>query len=68
MIIDANNYKLKIQLLDTIDDDWQKVEIICSLQDDDTKIELLDKLESSSAKGIVISSLNNDDKKLELLR
>ena len=28
--------KLKIQLLDTIDDDFEKAHIICSLSDDET--------------------------------
>lgn len=65
---ETDDDKLKIQLLDKIDDDFEKANIICSLSDDETKVALLDKIKNSYAKGHVIASLSSDDKKIELMK
>ena len=65
---ETDDDKLKIQLLDTIDDDFEKVNIICSLSDDETKIALLDKIKKPFPKVHVVASLSSDEKKIELMK
>ena len=58
----------KIALLSETEDEFQRIQIIESLQDDDKKIELLETIKNKRDKAKVIATLNDDNKKIELLK